>query len=129
MGRKLKRAGGRPERAPRRHKGDLDSLLGSAASKMLYGKYAEAESILAHIERKHPLEPQPVRIYRARMAMLRGDFSPDVWRAYAPAWKQWAHPLRFEQPEWDGSPMPGQRLLIAGPGYKPGQKIIYISAD
>ena len=124
MGRKLKRAGGRHERAPRRHKGDLDSLYRAAAAKMFNGKFAEVEHILAHIARKHPLERARVGVYRARMRMMGNDFSPDVWRLYAPAWKQWAHPLTFTQPEWDGSPIPGQRLLIAGPGYGYGDWIM-----
>jgi hypothetical protein len=123
MGRKVKRRGC-PARSQRPYKGDLDSLFRAAAAKMFNGKFVEVSHILDHIARKHPLERSHVGIYRARMRMLQDDFNPEVWKLYAPAWRQWAHPLRFEQPEWDGRPMPGQQLLIAGPGYGYGDWIM-----
>ncbi len=59
----------------------------------------DAENLTAHLG-------------RARAALLKGDFAPGLdeyeWR-----WRRARQPQRgFDEPEWDGSPLRGRRILL-----------------
>jgi len=95
---------------------DRENALNQALLLCYHGDFAAAERRLAEAKRRWPTEPR-VTVLQARVRMLQDDFSPPVWEGVRWSWRTWEKGTRFREPEWDGSPMPGQTILIWGANY------------
>ena len=101
---------------PQEHRGALTQLLEQALLYCHVGRLEEAERSLAEAKRRWPTEPR-VTVLQARVRMLQNDFGPEVWEGLRWSWSTWEKATRFQEPEWDGSPMPGGTLLVWGANY------------
>jgi hypothetical protein len=81
-------------------------------------QFEKAEAVLAEAHTKAPLDGR-VRQYRAIGQLLQGDLAPDVFREYLTGLESQPgmrpKPPLPTMPPWDGSPCPGQTILLWSP--------------
>jgi hypothetical protein len=99
------------------HDGRLESPYKHAIFLMYTGQFARAEGALDEVQRKRPQDATKTLYYRGLNKQLQGDFSPETlraswWRGQDVSLIQQRFRWFDDKPLWDGTAIPGQRLMI-----------------
>ena len=95
---------------------DLNKAGPYAMLKAYCGQFAEALDLLERARKKKPLDMQ-IRLAIMNVKQLAGDFSPPQW--HDPRVLDRARSDIPHRPLWDGTPMPGETLLLWDVDAKP----------